>query len=146
MTAAMTLFQLAGDSNGMFDGSVNGISILKSARAKVLPGDRGVALDNGAVDLARHPDLDTLQSFTIEDDLASIFISIGNTSPGTNCIRMLLRFAPIALRTPISRVLSVTLTSMMFITPIPPTSKPTEATANIRIKIRLLILFQRSRK
>jgi hypothetical protein len=66
MTAAMTLFQLAGDSNGMFDGSVNGISILKSASAKVLPGDRGVALDNGAVDLARHPDLDTLQSFTIE--------------------------------------------------------------------------------
>ena len=34
--------------------------------------------------------------------------------------------APIALRTPISRVRSVTLTSMMFITPMPPTSKPIE--------------------
>ena len=35
------------------------------------------------------------------------------------------RVAPMALRTPISRVLSVTETSMMFITPIPPTNNPT---------------------
>jgi hypothetical protein len=34
------------------------------------------------------------------------------------------RRAPSALRTPISRVRSVTLTSMMFITPMPPTSRP----------------------
>ena len=34
-----------------------------------------------------------------------------------------LRVAPIAFRTPISRVRSVTVTSMMFITPTPPTSR-----------------------
>ena len=39
------------------------------------------------------------------------------------------RRAPIALRMPISRVRSVTLTSMMFITPIPPTSSEIAATA-----------------
>src|SRR5580704_9085883 len=38
-----------------------------------------------------------------------------------NWTRMLLRLAPIALRTPISRVRSVTETSMMFMTPMPPT-------------------------
>ena len=37
-----------------------------------------------------------------------------------------LRRAPMALRTPISRVRSVTETSMMFITPMPPTSRPME--------------------
>ena len=36
---------------------------------------------------------------------------------------MSLRVAPRALRTPISRVRSVTLTSMMFMTPTPPTSR-----------------------
>src|SRR5439155_15525625 len=66
MSAATTLFQLIGDQDEMFDGSVNGITILKSVNAKVLPKDRGVALDKGSVDIARHADLDNLQSFTIE--------------------------------------------------------------------------------
>ena len=35
--------------------------------------------------------------------------------------------APIAMRMPISRVRSVTLTSMMFMTPMPPTSRDTAA-------------------
>jgi hypothetical protein len=39
----------------------------------------------------------------------------------TNCMRMRSRRAPSALRRPISRVRSVTATSMMFITPMPPT-------------------------
>ena len=39
----------------------------------------------------------------------------------TNCNSTSRLFAPIALRMPISRVLSVTETSMMFITPMPPT-------------------------
>jgi hypothetical protein len=39
------------------------------------------------------------------------------------------RRAPTALRMPISRVRSVTLTSMMFITPIPPTSSEIAATS-----------------
>ena len=43
-----------------------------------------------------------------------------------NCHRMSLRRAPMALRMPISRVRSVTETSMMFITPMPPTIKPTD--------------------
>ena len=47
------------------------------------------------------------------------------TASSVNCSMMLLRVAPSALRTPISRVRSVTLTSMMFITPTPPTMRPT---------------------
>ena len=39
-----------------------------------------------------------------------------------NCHRMRLFFAPIAFFRPISRVRSVTETSMMFMTPMPPTS------------------------
>jgi len=64
--SAITLFQLKGSTSGMFDGSVNGISILKSTNAKVLPGDAGISLDRGSVDIARHKDLDSLQSFTLE--------------------------------------------------------------------------------
>ena len=41
------------------------------------------------------------------------------------------RRAPMALRTPISRVRSVTETSMMFITPMPPTSSPMELSTTI---------------
>ena len=43
-----------------------------------------------------------------------------------NCSRILRRLAPIALRMPISRVRSVTETSMMFITPTPPTNSEME--------------------
>jgi hypothetical protein len=66
MSAATTLFQLVGDRKEMFDGSVNGITILKKVNTKVLPGDGGVAIDKGSIDIARHGDLDNLQSFTIE--------------------------------------------------------------------------------
>ena len=41
--------------------------------------------------------------------------------------------APVAMRMPISRVRSTTLTSMMFITPIPPTIRPTEEITTIAI-------------
>ena len=43
MSAATTLFRLAGDNRGMFDGPVTGIAILKSARARALAGDAGIA-------------------------------------------------------------------------------------------------------
>src|ERR1039457_3710992 len=46
-----------------------------------------------------------------------------------NCVMMVCLVAPIALRMPISRVRSVTDTSMMFITPTPPTISPTLETA-----------------
>ena len=46
-----------------------------------------------------------------------------------NCVRMSLPWAPTAMRTPISRVRSVTLTSMMFMMPIPPTTSETPAIA-----------------
>ena len=49
--------------------------------------------------------------------------------------------APIALRIPISRVRSVTETSMMFITPIPPTSSEIAATAPRRTVNVRLVLF-----
>src|SRR5208282_2780285 len=39
-----------------------------------------------------------------------------------NCSKMLRRLAPIALRTPISRVRSTTETNMMFMMPMPPTN------------------------
>ena len=39
----------------------------------------------------------------------------------TNCIRIVRRFAPSAIRTPISLVRSVIDTSMIFMTPTPPT-------------------------
>ena len=51
------------------------------------------------------------------------------------------RRAPIALRMPISRVLSVTETSMMFITPIPPTSREIAATAPRSTVKVWLVLF-----
>ncbi len=66
MSATKTLFRLVGDSNGMFDGSVNGIAVLKAVNAKVRPQDAGILITNGIVDIARHRDLDALQSFTIE--------------------------------------------------------------------------------
>ena len=46
-----------------------------------------------------------------------------------NCCRIARRVAPMALRMPISRVRSVTDTSMMFATPIPPTTSEMPAIA-----------------
>ncbi len=46
-----------------------------------------------------------------------------------NWVRIVLACAPTALRKPISRVRSVTDTSMMFITPMPPTSSEIPAMA-----------------
>ena len=46
-----------------------------------------------------------------------------------NCDMMSRRLAPMALRMPISRVRSVTDTSMMFMMPMPPTSNEMPATA-----------------
>ena len=48
---------------------------------------------------------------------------LNNEDSVRNCIRISIRRAPIALRKPISRVRSVTETSMIFIIPMPPTSK-----------------------
>ena len=61
-----------------------------------------------------------------------------------NCARMSLPRAPTALRTPISLVRSVTLMSMMFITPIPPTNRPMEAMMRVRATMALVRFFQRS--
>ena len=46
---------------------------------------------------------------------------VRNTASSRNCQRISIRRAPSALRTPISRVRSVTLIVMMLITPMPPT-------------------------
>ena len=45
------------------------------------------------------------------------------TASMRNWVRMVPRFAPMALRMPISRVRSVTVTIMMFIMPMPPTTR-----------------------
>ena len=61
------------------------------------------------------------------------------TASAMNWPTMSERCAPIALRMPISRVRSVTETSMMFMTPIPPTSSEIAATAPRRtVNVRLV--------
>ena len=55
------------------------------------------------------------------------------TASVRNCCRMSRMRAPVAMRTPISRVRSVTLTSMMFMTPMPPTSSEIAAIEPSRI-------------
>ena len=54
------------------------------------------------------------------------------TASTRNCISTCPSSAPIASRVPISRVRSVTETSMMFMMPMPPTSRLTAATAPSR--------------
>jgi hypothetical protein len=49
-------------------------------------------------------------------------IAVTTIASDRNCERMSRCRAPVAIRTPISRVRSVTETSMMFMTPMPPTS------------------------
>src|SRR3989441_6485540 len=63
-----------------------------------------------------------------------------------NCSRMSRLRAPIAFRTPISRVRSVTATSIIFITPTPPTIKPTLDTANMKINTAPVTWFQTSER
>ena len=58
----------------------------------------------------------------------------------TNWARMVLSFAPIALRMPISRVRSVTDTSMMFMMPMPPTSSEILAMP-VRMTMTILIIL-----
>ena len=58
---------------------------------------------------------------------------------------MSLRRAPTALRMPISRVRSVTLTSMMFITPMPPTSSEMAATSPSSVVNTLLVEVEAAR-
>ena len=56
-----------------------------------------------------------------------------------NCARMRRRFAPMAFFRPISAVRSVTVTSMMFITPTPPTSREMLAIQMSWLFVALLI-------
>ena len=61
-----------------------------------------------------------------------------------NCTRMSPRLAPTALRRPTSRVRSVTLTSMMFMMPMPPTSSemaamlPSKVVKVLEVEVTLL--------
>ena len=56
-----------------------------------------------------------------------------------NCRRMSLGRAPTAMRMPISRVRSVTETSMMFMMPMPPTRSETPAMLPRRMVMMLLV-------
>jgi hypothetical protein len=67
------------------------------------------------------------------------------TASARNWARTSLRRAPTALRMPISRVRSVTLTSMMFMTPIPPTSSEMAATAPSRVVKTWLVELEADR-
>ena len=68
------------------------------------------------------------------------------TASSMNWKMMSARPAPMALRMPISRVRSVTVTSMMFITPMPPTSSETLAMAPSRMVKMSVIELAASRK
>ncbi len=67
------------------------------------------------------------------------------TASTRNCRRMLAAFAPTAIRRPISRVRSVTETSMMFMMPTPPTTSEIKATHNSRLPISFDVLDKRIR-
>ena len=64
-----------------------------------------------------------------EQDPMSPPISESVTASTRNCCQNILSAAPTAMRKPISRVRSVTETSMMFMMPMPPTSSETDAMA-----------------
>lgn len=66
MGIGSTLFSLKSDVQGAFDGSAKGIAVAQSPNAKLLGADAGFQLNRGFIELARHRDLDNLQSFTIE--------------------------------------------------------------------------------
>ena len=70
MSAAVTVFQLVGDRQDLFDGSVNGNALTRKANVRVLPANAGVALGGGFLDLSRSLDLDSLDSFTITATIA----------------------------------------------------------------------------
>jgi hypothetical protein len=67
-------------------------------------------------------------------------LTLRNTASARNCSRTCSRRAPIAIRSPISRVRSVTETSRMFMIPMPPTSSKIDATAASKsVMMRLLL-------
>ena len=66
---------------------------------------------------------------------------VSDTASVRNWRTMSRRRAPRALRTPISRVRSVTLTSMMFMTPMPPTRRPR---AEMEVETRMIMPMMRS--
>lgn len=66
MRNGSTLFLLKSDVQGAFDGSAKGIGLVQSSNTKSLGPEAGFRLTGGSIDLVRHPDLDDLQSFTIE--------------------------------------------------------------------------------
>ena len=61
-----------------------------------------------------------------------------------NCWRMALRFAPMALRVPISRVRSVMVTVIIFMTPMPPTSSAIAAISEIVVVCCCIYFFASS--
>jgi len=66
MNTGSTLFILKSDPQGACDGSTKGIGLTQSANIKSLGFKAGFRLTGGSIDLTRHADLDSLQSFTIE--------------------------------------------------------------------------------
>ncbi|HJS47590.1 MAG TPA: LamG-like jellyroll fold domain-containing protein, partial [Gemmatimonadales bacterium] len=60
------LFRLESDAEGPFDGSTRGIAVLPSPGMEAVARTGGMRLEGASIGLARHPDLDDLQAFTIE--------------------------------------------------------------------------------
>ena len=73
--------------------------------------------------------------------------TVKTTASIKNCISISFRFAPIALRRPISLVRSVTVTNIIFIIPIPPTKSEMAAIperTNVKIDNTLFIVERMS--
>jgi hypothetical protein len=70
-----------------------------------------------------------------EQDAAAPPTAVSSSASSRNCSRIAFLGAPSALRTPISRVRSVTATSMMFMTPMPPTSSEMDEIRNMSAKM-----------
>src|SRR5438094_456842 len=71
--------------------------------------------------------------------------SVSVAASTRNCHRISRRVAPSALRTPISRVRSVTEIIMIALTPHPPTSSPTAERASITMRTSSVVLLRLSR-
>ena len=72
-------------------------------------------------------------------------VTVRTTASIRNCVRISLLFAPIAFSNPISLVRSVTVTSIIFIIPIPPTTSEIAAIPASSAVSKLVTLFTMER-
>ena len=117
-------------------------SSLEALRAGINPKIIPIIDEVSTAAATDHPEKDkgtagtsTVMSFPASKDMTTPIrppVMHTHTDSIKNCDMMSARLAPTAMRMPISRVRSVTDTSMIFITPIPPTISEITAMAEIK--------------